>query len=76
MNNYAAAQPMQMTADEAWEEFCAGKCEFITSGVGDQKQMGVVPVRGAARFSAARRHKIKFQALQKARKLHNLNRDE
>jgi hypothetical protein len=33
MNNYEALQPMQMTVDEAWAEFCAGKCKFVASGV-------------------------------------------
>lgn len=68
MNNYVAAQPTPITADEAWAEFCAGKNEFVTLIVDGQIQIGVAPVRGAARFAAARRHKIKFRALQEAQK--------
>lgn len=72
MARYAATQPMPMTSDEAWAEFCAGKCSFTITEDG----IGVAPVRGAARFSAARRHKMKFKALQEARKLASLKHDD
>lgn len=69
MAQYAAGQVHPMALEEAWQLFCDGKCEFASFGVGDQKRLGVVPVKGAAQFSAARRHKVKFKAIQEARRL-------
>lgn len=66
LESFAKSQPTPITVDDARILFSQGKIRFASNG----GSIGVVPVKGAARFSAARRQRKLLGQIDTFRKEH------